>query len=64
MKLLIRNSLFAIGFTLTVLGQASAQPGDPGGGVDPDVPITGIEWLLALGTAFGVRKLFQKKDVD
>ena len=33
-----------------------AQPGDPGG--DPDVPITGIEILLALGGVLGIKKLF------
>ncbi len=33
-----------------------AQPGDPGG--DPDVPITGIEILLAMGGFLGLRKLF------
>ena len=33
-----------------------AQPGDPGG--DPDVPITGIEILLALGGVLGIKKIF------
>lgn len=32
-----------------------AQPGDPGG--DPDVPITGIEFLLGGGALLGVRHL-------
>ena len=31
------------------------QPGDPGG--DPDVPITGIEFLLGGGVLFGLRKI-------
>jgi len=31
-----------------------AQPGDPGG--DPDVPLGGIEWLLAAGAALGAKK--------
>lgn len=31
-----------------------AQPGDPGG--DPDVPLGGIEILLALGALFGAKK--------
>lgn len=36
-----------------------AQPGDPGG--DPDnVPITGIEILIATGALFGVKKLLGK----
>lgn len=40
---------------------ASAQPGDPcpgGPPCDPDVPITGIELLLAMGGFLGLRKLF------
>jgi hypothetical protein len=36
-------------------------PGDPGGGTDPDVPITGIEILLAMGGFLGLRKLFTNK---
>ncbi|CAN5509215.1 hypothetical protein BH10BAC4_BH10BAC4_17680 [soil metagenome] len=32
-----------------------SQPGDPGG--DPDVPITGIEFLLGGGLLLGVRKI-------
>ena len=31
------------------------QPGDPGG--DPDVPITGIEFLLGGGVLLGIRKV-------
>ena len=37
-----------------------AQPGDPGG--DPDVPITGIEILLGLGGALGVKRLLGVKE--
>lgn len=36
-----------------------AQPGDPA--TDPDVPITGIEILLTLGGALGIRKLIMDK---
>lgn len=36
-----------------------AQPGDPGG--DPDVPLTGIEWLLLAGGALGVKRFFSRK---
>ena len=32
-----------------------SQPGDPGG--DPDVPITGIEFLLGGGLILGIRKI-------
>jgi len=37
-----------------------AQPGDPGGG-DPDVPITGIEVLLGMGGAWGLKKVLEKR---
>lgn len=37
---------------------AFAQPGDPGG--NPDVPITGIEWLLVGGGIFGARKMYRR----
>lgn len=37
---------------------ALGQPGDPGG--DPDVPITGIEILLAGGALLGLKKLMGK----
>lgn len=49
-----------IGFSLIMGLNASAQPGDPGG--DPDVPITGIEILLALGGFLGLRKFMTKKE--
>jgi len=37
----------------------AAQPGDPA--ADPDVPITGIEILIALGSFLGVRKFLGSK---
>jgi hypothetical protein len=42
--------------------QLLSQPTDPGG--DPDdnpVPITGIEYLIAAGAAFGAKKLHDKR---
>lgn len=50
-----------IGFSLLTALIASAQPGDPcpgGPPCDPDVPITGIELLIAMGGFLGLRKLF------
>jgi hypothetical protein len=38
-----------------------AQPGDPGGGQDPDIPISGIEWLLLAGGALGVKRFLSRK---
>lgn len=37
---------------------ALSQPGDPGG--DPDVPISGIEWLLVAGGMLGARKIYKR----
>ncbi len=36
-----------------------AQPGNPD--TDPDVPITGIEILLAIGGILGIRKVITSK---
>jgi hypothetical protein len=38
---------------------AFAQPGDPGG--DPDVPLGGIEILIAAGALFGAKKWLKRK---
>lgn len=35
-----------------------SQPGDPGG--DPDVPITGIEFLLGGGLLLGLKQIIAK----
>ena len=35
-----------------------SQPGDPGGGGNPTVPITGIEFLLGGGILLGIRKIY------
>lgn len=40
---------------------AFAQPGDGGGGGDPDVPISGIEVLLGIGGALGARAFWKRK---
>ncbi len=48
-----------LGLSLLTVLIANAQPGDPGG--DPDVPITGIEILLALGGLLGIKKLYGSK---
>ena len=47
-------------FVLTISAlQLFAQPGDPS--QDPDVPISGIEILIGLGGALGIRKLIMAK---
>jgi hypothetical protein len=44
-------------FSIRLLAQ---PPGDPG--VDPDVPITGIEILIGAGGIYGLRKMLRKKE--
>ena len=52
---------FKLAFVFFVLmaTAAIAQPptgGGPGGGGDPDVPLGGIELLIAAGALFGAKK--------
>jgi hypothetical protein len=53
----LRIIFSAVLCVLVVTGYA--QPGDPSS--DPDVPITGIEILLALGGFLGVRRFLSSK---
>ena len=48
----------AIVFMLVISVAALAQPtgGGPGGGGDPNVPLGGIEILIAAGALFGAKK--------
>jgi hypothetical protein len=54
LKTLVLVLYFSVFYTLTLF----AQPGDPGG--DPDVPLGGIELLIAAGAMFGAKKWFDK----
>jgi len=58
MKLKFILSFIALLF-LTI-SAVEAQPGGGGPG-DPDVPITGIEILLAAGGVLGMRKLINSR---
>jgi hypothetical protein len=49
--------LFAVVLCL-VATAAFAQPGPP---PDPDAPITGIEILIAVGSIFGAKKIFESR---
>ncbi len=55
------SKLFLLGFFLLAATVVNAQPGNPGGDPDNPVPITGIEYLIAAGAAFGAKKLYDKK---
>lgn len=59
LKSVVRFLTVLIGFCLFFTTTLLAQPGDPGG--DPDVPISGVEILLALGGVLGIRRLFISK---
>ncbi len=39
-----------------------AQPGDPGGGGNPTVPISGIELLIGMGAAYGITRKWLRKE--
>ena len=56
MKLFRHFLVTTLFFLLSVV--CFAQPGDPG--EDPDVPLGGIELLIAAGAAFGARKWLHK----
>lgn len=54
----MKNRTIWIAVILCIVGfRAVAQPGDPGG--DPDVPISGIEWLLLAGGLFGSGRIYR-----
>ncbi len=53
MRFITTPLLILILILLPLLGVS--QPGDPGG--NPDVPITGIEFLLGGGALLGIRKI-------
>jgi hypothetical protein len=58
--------LVLVGLFLVLSSLLYAQPGGggPGGGGDPDVPLGGIELLIAAGALFGARKWFDKSKKD
>lgn len=61
-KLVLVGIIFFISLFFVI--NVSAQPGGggPGGGGNPDVPIGGIEILILSGIAFGIKKLYNKKE--
>ena len=56
----MRFLLAGIFLFVTFLTVAQPTGGGPGGGADPDVPLGGIELLIAAGAAFGAKKWFDK----
>ena len=57
----ILTPLFILAFLLFPLLVSGQPPGDPGGGVDPDVPITGIELLIGGGALLGIRQMLARR---
>lgn len=55
----IRLVVFFVFFSSLLVAQPGG--GGPGGGGDPDVPLGGIELLIAAGTLFGAKKALGKK---
>jgi hypothetical protein len=55
LRLLILTSFFV----LTAFA-AYCQPGDPGGGGNPTVPITGIEILVGGGILLGIKNILNR----
>ncbi len=60
MKNILKLLTFSILFLVTICS-LNAQPGPPDPPDDNPVPITGIEYLIAAGAAFGAKKLNDKK---
>lgn len=54
-----RSIVVIVLLILTLSGNAQ-PPGNPGG--DPDVPITGIEFLVAGGALLGIKRWLGKKN--
>jgi hypothetical protein len=55
MTQLVRKLFFLVCLNLFSVGAGFSQPGNPGG--NPDVPITGIEYIIGLGGLYGARKI-------
>ncbi len=47
-------------FTRTLIAQPPTPGGDPDSPDNP-VPITGLEYLIAAGAAFGAKKVYDKR---
>jgi hypothetical protein len=62
MNRILINIILGYLITLVVnISVASAQPGPPDPPDDNQVPITGIEYLIAAGAAFGAKKIYDKR---
>jgi hypothetical protein len=56
----MKTLVFCLAIIIGAATSTFAQPGDPGGGGDPDVPISGIEILIALGSLLGIGRFFTR----
>jgi hypothetical protein len=59
-RVILRTSLVLFCCILLLPMVGYTQIGDPGGGEDPGVPLSGIEWLLAAGGILGAKKVLQR----
>jgi hypothetical protein len=59
--MLKKTNLIFLMILLFLTGSLLAQPGDPGGGENPTIPFSGVEYVLAIGGLFGLRFLKKKK---
>jgi hypothetical protein len=53
---------FLVILLISISWTAFSQPGDPGGGGNPTVPITGIEILIGIGSLFGASRFLKGKN--
>lgn len=60
MKILLSKVLLILLLSMSYVA-LNAQPGPPPPPDDNPVPITGIEYLIAAGAAFGAKKIYDKK---
>jgi hypothetical protein len=59
---ILKKQIVLVCILLASLSASFAQPGsNPGGGVKPGVPITGIEILIAIGGLVGLKKIINSR---
>lgn len=59
---LIRISFVVVLLLISTFSWAQPQPQNPSGDPDEPVPITGVEYLLLAGGAFGIQRIIKGKN--